>query len=134
MTPKPVSTSAQKATHFTYESLWALGFVLSVLGAHRLLGEETSILAALGATCIVGAVLTGWFVFYARKLKRMDELEQALEMKSLALSCALTIWITTLWGVVSLLSAIQPLPLIFIAPLAASIYGLARLAFAIAYR
>ena len=131
---EPSHRPASPIRSLIFEGLLALSFVSSVLLVEEAMIPEPGPYLLAFATLIPAVVLTVWFGFYLFQLQRMDELEQLLVLKSLAASCGLTLWITTVWGIVSLISAMPALPLIFIAPLAAGIYGLVRLALALLYR
>ncbi len=52
----------------------------------------------------------------------MEELERAIAVNSLAIAFALTIWLTTSYGLLAQLSGLPELPIIFIAPAAAFIW------------
>jgi hypothetical protein len=116
------------------EGVFAFLFVSGILGADRFLEPTTPAPVIAAFLLVMALILTAWFGSYVIILRRLDELMRALEVQSLAISCGITMWFLTLWGVASFLTPLPDLPLIFIAPLTAGVYGAVRFVLAIAYR
>ena len=67
-------------------------------------------------------------------IKALGEFERAIATRSLAISCGVTLWITTAWGLAALFMGVPVLPLALAAPLAAGVYAIIRVIFMIRYR
>lgn len=72
------------------------------------------------------AVLTLWWLSYLRLIRRFDELERRIEVRSVAISGALVLWIITSWGILAELLGVAMMPAYLFAPLAVLIYALVR--------
>ena len=117
------------------ECLIAAGFIGAVFGA-RLIIEADSYGPIVKIAALTPAIiaLTVWWGLYARRIRGLDELEQKIETRSIAVAGGLTIWITTAWGLLAYFALAPGLPLVFVAPLAGAIYGAVRLLVALRYR
>ena len=118
---------------YAVEAVIALGFSGTVIAAVNL-ADVVPDPAEPALAIFPVAVLTLWWAFYALRIRALDELGQVIATRSLALACAVTIWITTVWGLLTLIAGVPALPLIFVAPVAAGSYGLIRLAVMLRYR
>jgi hypothetical protein len=112
----------------------SVAFIGALLLTNKIPGADTSLALGLLAVLAPALVLTLWFGFYVVTLRSMDELEQAMETRSLAIACGVTLWITTVWGVAGLALGVSVLPLVFVAPLAAAIFGIVRVIVGLRYR
>ena len=79
-------------------------------------------------------LLTAWWASIVISIRRLDELQQAIETRSLAIAGGLTVWITIVWGFLQLALEVPELPLFMVGPLAAMIYGGIRLIVGVKYR
>jgi hypothetical protein len=129
------SRRAQKIWKLSGELLLASAFAGSILWARSIVDASGpgSPAAVLGIVLPI-LVLTGWWVHIIIAIRRMDELEQAIEVRSMAMACAATVWITTVWGMMQVFAGAPGLPLVMVAPLAAVIYGVIRFAVGVRYR
>lgn len=134
----PASKAKRRARAFRrhgIELVLAAAFVGAVLLGDQIAQAEEAGFAlkavALGLPLIV---LTGWWALYALHIMSLGEFERAIAMRSLAISCGVTVWITTAWGLAAMFAGVPALPLVMIAPLAAVIYGLVCVFYFFFYR
>lgn len=127
--------SRRNLRYAIWECLIAAGFIGSVFGA-RLVIEAGPFSPIVKIAALLPAIiaLTVWWGLYAQRILGLDELEQKIETRSIAVAGGLTIWITTAWGLLAFFAVAPGLPLVFVAPLAGAIYGAVRLAVALRYR
>lgn len=129
------SRRAKGIKRYFSEFLLALAFVGAMFVARGILrAEEQSLWLRIVAVALPGLVLTLWFAAYVFAIRAMDELEQAMETRSLAIACGVTLWITTVWGLSTIAFGAPSLPLGLIAPLAAAVFGIVRLLVGVRYR
>ncbi len=113
----------------------ASAFAASIFWARPVLsGNDAGSAAAIAGIVLPIVILSAWWVHIIFAIRRMDELEQAIEMRSMAMACAATVWITTVWGMLQLFAGAPELPLVMVAPLAAVIYGVIRFIVGVRYR
>ncbi len=126
---------AQRIRSSVIEIALAVVFLGAVFFADSVTNNSpTNISLRLVAVGLPIFLLTVWWCFYVRQISALDEFERSIATRSLAVACAVTIWITTAWGLVSLIVGVAALPLVMIAPLAALIYSLVRVLLAFGYR
>ncbi len=132
------SKSKRRARRFrraAVEGVIAASFVIAVIIGDRLIGDGGASLSvrwlAAGLPIIV---LSFWWVHLAREIRKLDEFEQSVEIRALAIAGAVTVWIATAWGIVSLIVGAPALPLAMTAPLAAIIFGAIRQIIVFSYR
>lgn len=139
MEPHSSATGAkrrvQKIWKLSGELILAGAFTGSILWARSILSASGpgSLAAILGIVLPI-LILTVWWAHIIFMIRRMDELEQAIETRSMAMACAATVWITTVWGMLQLFVGAPKLPLVMVAPLAAIIYGVIRFIVGVRYR
>lgn len=120
---------------YAIEASLAVAFVAAMLVAGPIIkNAEAGAYLRLVAVILPATVLTIWFAAYYFAIRAMDELEQAMEMRSLAIACGITFWATTIWGLSNLALATPVLPIALIAPLAAAIFGVVRVIVGVRYR
>lgn len=117
------------------EAAIAGAFIGSVfLGLRLMDGVGAPPALKIAAAFVPVAILALWFGYYLRQLRRLDELERSIEHRSLAAALGLTVFVVTSWGLFTQLLGAPLFPAVFVAPLAAGIYGLIRAAIAWRYR
>lgn len=79
-------------------------------------------------------ILTLWWALHVKRITQLDELQRTIELRSLAIACGVILWITTVWGVMSIWGGMPELPLVIVAPLAAVVYGIIRTVINLRYR
>jgi hypothetical protein len=113
----------------------ALAFVAAMLFAGPIIrSSDAGGLLRLAAIAAPVTVLTIWFAAYFFAIRSMDELEQAMETRSLAIACGVTIWLVTVLGLSNLAMGTPAPALAFVAPLAAVVFGVTRAIVGIRYR
>lgn len=112
----------------------AAGFVATIFFGHQYASEDASATLKFLAVLLPILVLSIWWMFYSFYIRNLGEFEQSIAIRSIAIACAITLWITTAWGLTAIYMNTPALPLVFIAPIAHSIYGIVRVFFTIRYR
>lgn len=120
--------------HHMIELALATAFVAAIFISGQLTKDAPTFFAKGAAVALPVIALTAWWLFYAKFVKGLGEFEQAIATKSLAIACGVTLWITTSWGLATIFMDAPALPLVMAAPLAAIIYSIIRIIFAIRYR
>lgn len=130
-----VARRARNLRQIAGELALVAAFIASVLLAREISAADHGSFAMRGlAAALPITVLCAWWVFLAVKIRKLDEFERLIETQSMAIACAVTVWITTVWGLVPIFVGAPEMPLVLTAPLAASIYGVIRAVLVFGYR
>ncbi|WDI32545.1 hypothetical protein PUV54_04970 [Hyphococcus flavus] len=117
------------------EVFFAMLFVAAVLiGDRSASGQDAALYMKILAVGLPLLVVTVWWLFYAKLITSLGEFERAMATRSLAISCGVTLWVTTAWGLAIEFAGAPGLSLALIAPLAAIIYSVTRAIFHFVYR
>jgi hypothetical protein len=131
----PRSKRRGRQLRYIAAELGAAGaFVVALLVATRAFETPAPAFARVAAILALVAVLPIWFALYVAHIRGLDELERSIEYRSLALACGVTIFVTTAWGLGGAFLGLPTLPLVFVAPLAAALYGVVRFAIGAGYK
>lgn len=127
--------NARKLREIAGQLALVVAFIASVLVAREISADDRGSVAVRSlAAAFPIAVLSVWWVFLALKIRKLDEFERSIETQSMAIACAVTVWITTVWGLISVFVGAPEMPLVLTAPLAAAIYGVIRAVLVLGYR
>ena len=107
-------------------------FVVTIFVASKVTATSIATKLVMAAAPII--VLSLWWYLYYRQIAALDELARSIAVRALAIACAVTIWVTTAWGLLHLFAGAPALPLVFVAPLAAVIYCAIRAALVLGYK
>ncbi len=119
---------------FSAEFILASAFVAAVFFGVKLVdGNSPNYLRGLAALLPV-IVLTLWWCFYSVHIMRLEEFYQTIAIRSIAIACAATLWLTTAYGFMALYMNVPEMPLVMVAPLTTSVYAIIRGAFTLKYR
>lgn len=130
-----VARRARKLREIAGELALVAAFLGSVLLAREIsTGDRGSLVMNSLAAAFPIAVLSVWWVFIALKIRKLDEFERSIETRSMAIACAVTVWTTTVWGLISVFVGAPEMPLVLTAPLAAAAYGVIRTVLVFGYR
>jgi len=116
------------------EFILASAFVAAILFGVELVDRHSPGYLRGLAILLPVVILTLWWLFYSAHIKGLEEFQQTIAIRSLAIACGATLWVTTAWGLTTLYLSVPPLPLEMVAPLAAFIYAIIRVAFVFRYR
>jgi len=119
---------------FGLEFALAGAFVIAVLWGHETVDRHSSSYLRCIAILLPVFVLTLWWSFYSAHIKGLEEFEQTIATRSIAIACAITLWIITALGLATIYMDLQTLPLVMVAPLAAFVYAIIRAVFMLKYR
>lgn len=108
------------------ELFLAAVFAITIIVSARMTRAESSLPKQLIAVLASVTALTFWFGYYTRTLRNLPEFEKMIATRALAIACAITVWVTTVWGLAVLMMGVPALPLAMVAPLAALIYAVIR--------
>ncbi len=70
--------------------------------------------------------LAWWFWIYVKGIGALDELQQAIEVRALAIGGAVAVWLATSASFVTNLTGLPDIPIYLIAPLIAVSYRIAK--------
>ena len=125
---------AQSLRQVSAELILAGAFVAAIFfGVELVDSNSPGYLRAL-AVLLPIIVLTLWWGFYSAYIMKLEEFQQTIATRSIAIACGATLWFTTTYGILAFYVNVPKLPLVMVAPLAASAYGIIRVAFALKYR
>lgn len=137
-TESPAGRAARRTKgirRYLVEAVLAFSFVGAMLVSSAIVKSDAAgPLLRLVAVALPGLVLTVWFAAYVFAIRAMDELEQAMETRSLAIACGVTLWGTTIWGLSNVALGTPVLPVALVAPFAAMIFGVVRVIVGVRYR
>jgi hypothetical protein len=112
----------------------AAAFIAAMIVARRVTDGEASLPVRWLAAGLPIIVVTVWWLYLAREIRKLDEFQRAVQMRALAIASAITLWITTVWGLVFHFVGGPMLPLVFVAPLGALIFGVIQQVIFFRYR
>lgn len=108
------------------EFSFAAAFVVAIFWGDHQADITSGSITRIAAVAVPIVILTAWWIFYARHISGLGEFERAVATRSLAVACGVTIWVTTVWGIISLILDAPALPLVLVAPVAVVIYSVIR--------
>lgn len=114
------------------ELSFALAFAFAVLWASS--DQRVNLQEKTTGFILILVTLTAWWMFYLRQIIRLGEFERVVAVQALAVTCALVLWVATVWALATALFGFVSFPLFLIAPLAAMIFALVRFGLFLRYR
>lgn len=116
-----------RKTHQRAIVLGVIGFVVTLF----ISDWAISYFSLTGITSLIVALfpaipLTYWWLQYPALLKKMDELEQTIELEALAKGTGIGLWLITVWALLAPYIDIPNFPLFLIPPIFVFFYAVAR--------
>lgn len=105
--------------------VFALTFVVAMLGGVAVIGTHDSPLVRAAATLVPAGVLLFWGWEFARMILRADEMMQAAHLRAVAIGAGIVLFGVSIWHLFATMAGLPEFPQTFLLPAFAVIYSIA---------
>src|SRR5690606_31785582 len=105
--------------------VFALAFVVAMLGGGAVVSTYDSPLVRIAATVAPVAVLAFWGWEFARMILRADEMMQAAHLRAVAIGAGIVLFGVSIWHLFATMAGLPEFPQTFLLPAFGDIYSMA---------